>query len=186
MALTEFAVRAAKPAAKDTKLFDERGLYLLVCANGSKLWRLKYRFSGREKLLSLGAYPDVGLKGARDAREEARRLLGTGVDPSSQRKLKKLAQIHALSARANPPSPILRTTPSDSVTALTRTADPRCQLTAKELTHAASVLRAEARRAEREAADPHYRCSRAILEDAARVYDELAGKLSRIAEKIPH
>jgi hypothetical protein len=81
MALTEFAVRAAKPAAKDTKLFDERGLYLLVCANGSKLWRLKYRFSGREKLLSLGAYPDIGLKGARDAREEARKLLATGVDP---------------------------------------------------------------------------------------------------------
>lgn len=92
MALTEFAVRAAKPAAKDTKLFDERGLYLLVCANGSKLWRLKYRFSGREKLLSLGAYPDVGLKRARDAREEARKLLASGADPSSRRKLQKLAQ----------------------------------------------------------------------------------------------
>ncbi len=92
MALTEFAVRAAKPATKDTKLFDERGLYLLVCANGSKLWRLKYRFSRREKLLSLGAYPDIGLKGARNAREEARKLLATGVDPSSRRKVEKMAQ----------------------------------------------------------------------------------------------
>lgn len=85
-------MRAAKPAAKDTKLFDERGLYLLVCANGSKLWRLKYRFSGREKLLSLGAYPDVGLKGARHAREEARKLLASGVNPSARRKLQKMAQ----------------------------------------------------------------------------------------------
>jgi integrase len=100
MALTEFAVRAAKPAAKDTKVFDERGLYLLMCANGSKLWRLKYRFSGREKLLSLGAYPDVGLKGARDAREEARKLLATGVDPSSQRKLEKIAQGNTFEAVA--------------------------------------------------------------------------------------
>ncbi|MGB6485947.1 MAG: Arm DNA-binding domain-containing protein [Steroidobacteraceae bacterium] len=77
MALTEVAVRSAKPSAKDTKLFDERGLYLLICANGSKLWRLKYRFAGREKLLSLGPYPDVGLRQAREHREAANRARRT-------------------------------------------------------------------------------------------------------------
>jgi integrase len=114
MALSEFAVRAAKPAAKDTKLFDERGLYLLVCANGSKLWRLKYRFSGREKLLSLGPYPDVGLKGARDAREEARKLLATGVDPSSRRKLEKMAQVNTFEAVAREWLSLQEKTLSDS------------------------------------------------------------------------
>ncbi|MGH8289718.1 MAG: tyrosine-type recombinase/integrase [Steroidobacteraceae bacterium] len=114
MALSEFAVRAAKPATKDTKLFDERGLYQLVCANGSKLWRLKYRFSGREKLLSLGAYPDVGLKGARDAREEARKLLGTGVDPSSRRKLEKVAQANTFEAVAREWLSLQERTLSDS------------------------------------------------------------------------
>jgi len=114
MALTEFAVRAAKPTAKDTKLFDERGLYLLVCANGSKLWRLKYRFSGREKLLSLGAYPDIGLKGARDAREEARKLLATGVDPSSRRKLEKMAQANTFETVAREWLSLQEKTLSDS------------------------------------------------------------------------
>src|SRR5579883_1979122 len=114
MALTEFAVRAAKPAAKDTKLFDERGLYLLVCANGSKLWRLKYRFSGREKLLSLGPYPDIGLKGARDAREEARKLLATGVDPSSKRKRERMAQAYTFEAVASEWLSLQEKTLSDS------------------------------------------------------------------------
>jgi len=91
MALTEVAVRSAKATEKDSKLFDGRGLYLLVCVNGSKLWRLKYRFAGREKLLSLGAYPDVGLKQARENCEAARKLVASGIDPSSQRKLEKAA-----------------------------------------------------------------------------------------------
>jgi integrase len=101
MALTEVAVRSAKPSAKDTKLFDGRGLYLLVCANGSKLWRLKYRFAGREKLLSLGPYPDVGLKQAREQREAARKLVASGIDPSSHRKREKAAQTNTFDAVAS-------------------------------------------------------------------------------------
>lgn len=101
MALTEVAVRSAKPAAKDTKVFDERGLYLLVCANGSKLWRLKYRFAGREKLLSFGPYPDVGLKQAREHREAARKLVAGGIDPSLHRKREKAAQIKTFEAVAS-------------------------------------------------------------------------------------
>jgi integrase len=114
MALTEFTVRAAKPATKDAKLFDERGLYLLVCANGSKLWRLKYRFSGREKLLSLGAYPDIGLKRAREAREEARKLLATRIDPSSRRKLQKMAQANTFETVAREWLSLQEKTLSDS------------------------------------------------------------------------
>ena len=62
--------------------------------------------------------------------------------------------------------------------------DPRCQLTAQELTDAATALRAEARRAEQQAADPRYQSSRPIFEDSAKVYGELAGKLTRIAEQV--
>jgi hypothetical protein len=57
MALTDTAIRKAKPASKEWKLADERGLYLLVTPNGSKLWRLKYRFGGKEKKLAIGQYP---------------------------------------------------------------------------------------------------------------------------------
>lgn len=72
MALTDTAIRNAKPAAKPVKMFDGGGLYLLVQPTGGKLWRHKYRFGGTEKLLSLGAYPQIGLKAAaRMKREEA-------------------------------------------------------------------------------------------------------------------
>lgn len=90
--LTEAAVRAAKAAQKPRKLFDERGLYLLVTPEGSRLWRLKYRYEGREKLLSLGAYPDVSLKAARQRRDDARRVLADGIDPSEERRAKRAAQ----------------------------------------------------------------------------------------------
>ena len=83
--LTDTLVRKSKAPAKPTKLADERGLYLLLTTSGGKLWRFKYRFAGKEKLLSLGSYPDVPLAKARDAREEARRLLAEGVDPSAAR-----------------------------------------------------------------------------------------------------
>ncbi|PKO57636.1 MAG: integrase, partial [Betaproteobacteria bacterium HGW-Betaproteobacteria-18] len=65
MALTNTAVLNAKPEAKPRKLADEKGLFLLVHSNGSKYWRLKYRFGGREKLLALGVYPEVSLADAR-------------------------------------------------------------------------------------------------------------------------
>lgn len=92
MPLTDTALRKVKPGEKPFRLFDERGLYLEVTPNGGKWWRLKYRFEGKEKRLSLGVYPDVGLKDARDRRDEARRLLGNGVDPSEHRKARKAAK----------------------------------------------------------------------------------------------
>jgi hypothetical protein len=73
MPLTDVSIRNAKPSDKPAKLFDERGLFLLVTPGGGKWWRFKYRFDGKEKLLSLGVYPDVGLKDARDRRDEARK-----------------------------------------------------------------------------------------------------------------
>src|SRR5579863_2028855 len=75
VSLTELAIRSAKPQPKPYKLFDEKGLFLLVRSNGARLWRFKYFISGVEKLLSLGAYPDVSLKRARDKRDQARSLV---------------------------------------------------------------------------------------------------------------
>ncbi len=91
MPLTDTAVRNAKPIKKTTKLFDERGLYLQVSPSGGKWWRLKYRFDGKERKLALGVYPDVRLKDARDRRDEARKLLANGIDPSENRKIQKAA-----------------------------------------------------------------------------------------------
>jgi integrase len=93
MALTDPAIRNAKPADKPRKLADERGLFLLITPSGGKWWRLKYRIDGKEKLLSLGVYPDVGLKDARERRDEARKLLAEGVDPSENRKAVKSAKV---------------------------------------------------------------------------------------------
>lgn len=87
--LTDITIRNAKPGLKPAKLFDERGLFLLVTPSGGKWWRLKYRFDGKEKLLSLGVYPDVGLKDARDRRDAARKQLADGIDPSLNRKAQK-------------------------------------------------------------------------------------------------
>lgn len=92
MALTDTAIRNAKRSEKSLKLFDGGGLYLLVHSNGGRWWRLKYRHGGKEKLLSLGTYPEVGLKDARAKRDEARKLLAAGVNPSEARKAKKAAQ----------------------------------------------------------------------------------------------
>ena len=92
MPLTDIAIRKAKPAEKPVRLADEKGLYLEIAPGGGKWWRLKYRFGGKEKRLSLGVYPEVGLKEARDRRDAARELLGKGVDPSTNRKAQKVAQ----------------------------------------------------------------------------------------------
>lgn len=83
MALTDTAIRNAKHGPKPIKLGDERGLFLLLQPSGGKLWRLKYRYLGKEKKLSLGIYPDVSLKVARARRDEARTLLANGADPAS-------------------------------------------------------------------------------------------------------
>ena len=95
MPLTDTAIRAAKSAAKPVKLSDEKGLYLEVAPTGGKWWRLKYRFGGKEKRISLGVYPDVGLKLARERRDEARRLLADGIDPGEHRKAHKSARADA-------------------------------------------------------------------------------------------
>lgn len=89
MALSDSAIRNAKPKAKPHKLPDERGLFLLVTPSGGKWWRFKYRYGGKEKLLSLGIYPDVPLTKARSEREAARKLLADGIDPGEVRKAEK-------------------------------------------------------------------------------------------------
>ncbi|KIX48628.1 integrase [Burkholderia pseudomallei] len=91
MALTDTAIRNTKPSDKPIKLFDGGGMFLLVTPNGQRYWRLKYRFSGKEKLLSLGVYPEIGLATARKKRSDARSLLDAGVDPSEAKKESKRA-----------------------------------------------------------------------------------------------
>ena len=91
MPLSDTAVRNAKPADKPVKMADEKGLFLLLTPAGGKWWRLKYRYGGKEKLLSLGVYPDVSLKAARERRDEARKLLANDIDPGEQRKAQKTA-----------------------------------------------------------------------------------------------
>jgi integrase len=86
MALTDKAIRAARHGDKPVRLFDGGGLYLELAPSGGKWWRLKYRFAGKEKRLSLGVYPHIALKQARERRDDAKRLLANGIDPSEQRK----------------------------------------------------------------------------------------------------
>ncbi len=94
MALTELAAKQAKPKEKDYKLSDEKGLFLLIKKTGAKYWRLKYRHphTRKERLLSLGVYPEVGLKQARKQREAARDLLSQSIDPSDHKKATKAAK----------------------------------------------------------------------------------------------
>lgn len=87
--LTDTEVKAAKPGPKPYKLADGEGMFLLVQPSGSKLWRLKYRHGGKEKLVSLGAYPETSLKQARDKRKAERERLAAGIDPSEKRKAEK-------------------------------------------------------------------------------------------------
>lgn len=92
MSLTDTAARKAKPRTKAYRLFDAHGLYLEIAPSGGKWWRLKYRFAGKEKRLSLGVYGDVSLKEARERCNDARKQLSRGIDPSEQRKAAKTAQ----------------------------------------------------------------------------------------------
>ena len=86
MKLSDAAIRRAKPAERPQKLSDGGGLYLLLQPNGSRWWRLKYRIEGKEKLLSLGVYPTVTLAMAREARDDAKRKIAQGIDPSKARR----------------------------------------------------------------------------------------------------
>lgn len=89
MALTDIKIRTAKPRDKAYKLSDEKGLYVYIASNGSKSWRLKYRFTGKEKRLCIGLYPDVSLADARDKRDEARKLLANDIDPGLTKQVNK-------------------------------------------------------------------------------------------------
>lgn len=86
MALTDIKVRTAKPTDKQYKLTDGNGMHLLVHPNGSRYWRLQYRFGGKQKMLALGVYPEVSLADARARRDEARKLLANSIDPGDKKK----------------------------------------------------------------------------------------------------
>lgn len=92
MSLSDISIRNAKPATKPVKMYDAGGLFLLLNPNGSRWWRLKYRFGGKEKLLSFGTYPEVTLKEAREKRDQARKLLSSDIDPGEHRKAHKAAK----------------------------------------------------------------------------------------------
>ena len=96
--LTDTAIRSAKATEKPRKLFDGGGLFLLLKPNGARLWQLKYRVSGREKLLSFGQYPEVSLKSAREQRDEARKLIAAKTDPGAKRKAERSAQANTFEA----------------------------------------------------------------------------------------
>ena len=92
MALSNTAIINAKPKEKNYRLYDEKGLYLEVSKAGGKLWRFKYRFSGKEKRLALGSYPEKDLKAAREARDQARTRLANEIDPGALKKVQRAAQ----------------------------------------------------------------------------------------------
>ena len=100
MSLTDTAIRGAKPTSKPQKLFDGNGLFLFITPSGTKSWRLKYRFQGREKLLTLGTYPQTSLKEAREACIVAKKSLSGGVDPSAEKKLKNKIALTSFEAVA--------------------------------------------------------------------------------------
>lgn len=99
MPLTNLRIKSAKPGIrpdgtltdKRYKLGDDKGLYLEVAPSGGKWWRFKYRFSGKEKRLSLGVYPEISLKEARERRDELRKLVANGIDPAHARKAEKVS-----------------------------------------------------------------------------------------------
>src|ERR1700677_4216192 len=93
MSLTDIQIRNAKPKEKDYKISDSGGLYVLVKANGTKCWRLKYRIAGKEKVLSIGTYPLVTLLAARDKAAKAKEMLLNNVDPSQAKKEEKQRHI---------------------------------------------------------------------------------------------
>lgn len=98
MPLTDIQLRNQRRSDKPVKLADGGGLYLLVKPNGTKAWRLDYRFADKRKTLSIGLYPAVGLSEARQKRDEAKRLITRGQDPSTK---KRLDRIHLVNVHAN-------------------------------------------------------------------------------------
>jgi Arm DNA-binding domain len=106
MALTDVRIKAAKPAANAYRLVDARGLHLFVTPQGGKLWRLRNKVAGREKMLSFGAYPEVTLAVAREARDAAREELRSGRDPAlAKRHRRATAAAHAAGPAGRRPTP---------------------------------------------------------------------------------
>ncbi len=113
MKLTDDIILNAKPGPKVIKLFDGKGLYLLVTPAGGKGWRLKYRLAGKERLLSMGVYPDVSISEARELCNEARTLLKEGTDPSVARREQKILAEAEIAAAGGVPA--LRVDMNDAV-----------------------------------------------------------------------
>ena len=96
MPLSDTTIRAAKPRDRPYKLYDSAGLFMIVTPPGGRLWRFKYDFAGKAQQLSIGRYPEVGLKEARQRRDDARKLLAAGKDPSAEKKRAEvIAKINA-------------------------------------------------------------------------------------------
>ena len=124
--LNALAIRQAKPQKRPYKLFDERGLFLLISPSGSKLWRFKYRYSGKEKQISFGRFPEVTLAQAREARASARRELSQGTDPSRARQARREAE------ESEPPNWLLLKKSSEVIHSST----PTIRILRKEFLHA--------------------------------------------------
>ncbi|AUV45437.1 TPA: integrase arm-type DNA-binding domain-containing protein [Citrobacter freundii] len=92
MALTDIKVRSAKPQEKEYTLVDGDGMFLLIHPNGSKYWRFRFRFGGKQHLMAFGVYPETSLADARQKREEARRLVAAGIDPREHKRAVKEEQ----------------------------------------------------------------------------------------------
>src|SRR5579863_10062749 len=87
--LSNAAIKAATPRTKPYRLYDERGLHLLITPRGGRWWRIKFRFDGKAQMLSLGVYPDVSLKDARDRRDDMLRDRANGINPAAKRRAQK-------------------------------------------------------------------------------------------------
>jgi len=90
--LTARSIQQAKPKKKPYRMYDGLGLSLLVQPNNAKYWRMKYRYADKEKMLSIGVYPVISLKEARESRNQAKKLLAQGIDPSAKKQADKLAK----------------------------------------------------------------------------------------------
>ena len=95
MPLTDVAIRQAKPGTKRLRMFDGDGLYLELSPTGGKWWRFKYRYGGKERRLSLGIYPAVSLRDARERCAAARKLVANGIDPAEARQAEKASRAEA-------------------------------------------------------------------------------------------